>query len=295
MPPVNKKELPLYADPRPAINYYVNLFGMFSAAFINTHKNNLNEEHIDLFRNVRLIILDEVSFTSESLISKLNENLYFFNQCWDRGPFGNMNIAFLGDFRQLPPVNKKDLPLYADPSFPHWRPAINCYVKLYGMFRFANDPEFGEICRRIQEGNPTDEDFEKINLRYVGRGDITDDGDRIPDGTVSACTVNKERDSINTSMFRQYVQKNGGKKCLMVLADSLKIYKDNDDKEGQIHSSPEVFYNECGEDDCKFGRSTRMDPIVKLYPSCPLMLTQNDSVRGGIANGTKCSFVAVVR
>ena len=95
-------------------------------------------------------------------------------------------------------------------------------------------------------------------------------------------------------MFRQYVHKNGGKKCLMVLADSLKIYKDDDDKEGQILSSPEVFYNECGEDDCKFsGRSTRMDPIVKLYPSCPLMLTQNDNVRGGIANGTKCSFVEV--
>ena len=61
--------------------------------------------------------------------------------------------------------------------------------------------------------------------------------------------MNKERDSINTSMFRQYVRKNGGKKCLMVLADSLKIYKDDDDQEGQILSSSEVVYNECGEDD----------------------------------------------
>jgi hypothetical protein len=52
-----------------------------------------------------------------------------------------------------------------------------------------------------------------------------------------------------------------------------------------------TYWTECAEDDIGFGQqSTKMDPIVKLYSNSPTMLTEDTSVREGIANGTQETF-----
>jgi hypothetical protein len=49
------------------------------------------------------------------------------------------------------------------------------------------------------------------------------------------------------------------------------------------------FYRNCGEDACKMGKMTsgRVDPVLKLYPGCPMMLTENNDVHNGQANGSR--------
>jgi hypothetical protein len=51
----------------------------------------------------------------------------------------------------------------------------------------------------------------------------------------------------------------------------------------------DYFYRNCGEDACKTNEMTtgRVDPVLKLYPGCPMMLTQNKDVYSGQANGSR--------
>lgn len=46
------------------------------------------------------------------------------------------------------------------------------------------------------------------------------------------------------------------------------------------------LWEHCGEDDCKRAESKRIDPVLKLYHDCPLMLIENEDVGNGQANGT---------
>ena len=51
------------------------------------------------------------------------------------------------------------------------------------------------------------------------------------------------------------------------------------------------FYENCSENDCKMPRNSRqkgrVDPMLKLYPNCPMMFTKNHDVLNGQANGSR--------
>ena len=38
----------------------------------------------------------------------------------------------------------------------------------------------------------------------------------------------------------------------------------------------------------------RIDPVLKLYPGCPVMLTENVNVPSGLANGTKARIYSII-
>ena len=56
------------------------------------------------------------------------------------------------------------------------------------------------------------------------------------------------------------------------------------------------FYENCTESECNFGKGGkgRVDPVLKLYPNCPMMLTQNTDVENGEANGSRVRVQNVV-
>ena len=47
-------------------------------------------------------------------------------------------------------------------------------------------------------------------------------------------------------------------------------------KKWNIIQHPQIFYQYCGENDCKFPQqdTSRMDPVLKLFYGCPVMLTK---------------------
>ena len=64
--------------------------------------------------------------------------------------------------------------------------------------------------------------------------------------------------------------------------------EDQDTKRYHRYNNPATFYQNVGESDCDCGRSQgRLDPVLKLYRNCELMLTTNENVRRGKANGTQ--------
>ena len=47
-------------------------------------------------------------------------------------------------------------------------------------------------------------------------------------------------------------------------------------------------YQQCGENDCIWSESKCIDPVLKLYMNCPIMLLKNTDIPNGQANGLHC-------
>ncbi len=55
-----------------------------------------------------------------------------------------------------------------------------------------------------------------------------------------------------------------------------------------------VLFEECSESDVKIGTSQMCAPLLCLFSGCDLMVTENEDVLHGIANGTVCKFRKLV-
>jgi hypothetical protein len=49
-------------------------------------------------------------------------------------------------------------------------------------------------------------------------------------------------------------------------------------------SRPEAFWNYCGESDTKTASRSHLDPVLKLYPGCPIKYSESTDIHGGLAN-----------
>ena len=133
---------------------------LHSATFLNKNVKYIDADDKAKFQNcVRLVIVDEISMLSAGDIRHLSQRMNWLTNNRS-GVFGGIDIAFMGDFRQLPPVGKK--PIY-DTKCVEFRSCLNCYIQLKGKYRFKDDPHFGDICSRFHEGCPTVADFIALN------------------------------------------------------------------------------------------------------------------------------------
>jgi hypothetical protein len=170
---------------------------------------------------------------------------------------------------------------------------VNCYLELEGMHRFKEDHAWGMLLRRFRDGLATLDDIKWINERVVREGEI-----ELPKNIRYATYFNRDRDSINTALFeklcKELYEKNGNTDgCLIVLSDKVNI-KNNSKKYVPLKNCI-PFWESCGEDDVKLPQQEgRMDPVLRLYKSCPLMLPSNKNVAGGQAKGTQATLQKVV-
>jgi hypothetical protein len=242
----------------------------------------------EIFKEVRLLILDEISMIDIKLLRKLDGKLRDLRELSEF--YGGMNIVFVGDFRQLDPVNA--IPIYKDLLSPEWMIAVNSYIELLGMYRFADDIVWGETLKRFRNGIPLSNDFHYINERVVGLNGYTQDGDPIPHDISYSTPSNKERDAINAGIFSKIVEKNAVQ-TIAIFSDKLGVKKLGESKYTPVTNS--LFWEECGESDCIFNKkTTRLDPVLKVYIGCPLMLIDNIDVDNRLANGTQAILVKVV-
>ena len=249
----------------------------------------LGEDAIAEFKDTRLIIIDEVSFARAEDIEKISDTLI---QVGDKKKkYGGFNVVLSGDMRQLKPVSGKSFIVSDCPEF---HEQVNTYIELRGRHRFRNDPAWGELLERVRLGRPSREDLELINTRVIGRDDS------MPKGIQTATHANIDRDAINTAIFEEHCNSrrnsNGSSLtgCLVVLLDDMRIKRKGEDpvpvKGRRLRR---VVWKKCGESNLRRGRG-KVDPALKLYRGCPVMLTENESVRCGRANGTKARVSEVV-
>lgn len=136
------------------------------AAFLNQRKQ-LSDDDRNEWQDVRIVIIDEVSFMSDTTLLTLDRRLKEIkNQSL---PFGGFSIIFAGDFRQLEPIGAKDTELlFSSLSSQHWDNCINAVIILDNEHRFKEDPEYGQMLKRMWSGDLTKEDRMRINSRVLG-------------------------------------------------------------------------------------------------------------------------------
>ena len=208
--------------------------------------------------------------------------------------FSGLNIIFSGDFWQLEPVGKGKLPIYKDNDCPYFIDWVNCYIELNGMHRFKKDVRWGKLLMRMRNGELTKEDVEFINTKVV----TVHKSRHLPKDLRYATYFNRDRDAINTALFEECCTRLrchnvSTRDTLNVLADKLEAKTSHGTYE-PFHNW-KMFWENCGEDDIKFPKehNGRMDPLLKLYKGCQLMLVFNNNVRCGDANGTTVTLISV--
>ena len=243
---------------------YFNMWRKMHGALFLNQKCEIEPEQIELWVDTHLLIIVEISFVSKSDFQMMHKQLGKLK--------GGLNITFSGDFRQLEPDGSRKLPIYKDncPYFIDW---VNCYIELNGMHRFKKDVSWGKLLMRMQNGELTKEEVEFINTKVV----TVFKSIHLPKDIRYVTYFNRDRDAIDMALFEECCAR---LRCHNVSTRHTLIILANKLAAKTLHGNYEPFHNQkifwenCGEDDIKFPRehNGRMDPLLKLYKGCQLML-----------------------
>jgi hypothetical protein len=177
-------------------------------------------------------------------------------------PFGGLDIIFSGDFRQLEPVGALKKPEYTK-DCPEFRDWLNCFIELTGMHRFKDDPEWGNLLLRFQDGRVTADDIGKINERVVNPQTA------LPPNIKYATYFNRDRDSINAALFEErcrslYDKTNNTDDSIMIFCDDVHVQ--NNHKTYVPFRNCATFWENTAENDVTLPRGAgHMDPALRLY------------------------------
>lgn len=152
------------------------------------------KDKLKLLREVEIIIIDEVSMLRADVLDMMDFSLRFIRRNNQR--FGGVQMLFIGDLYQLPPVVRDEhilkicynSPFFFDSHAIKEIPLIT--IELTKVYR-QSDEDFLAILNAIRDGDVANIDFEHLNKRYDPHFDMGDEP------YVYLCSHNKMADDIN--------------------------------------------------------------------------------------------------
>lgn len=250
------------------------------------------------WNGVDVLIVDEVSMMSEKFFELLNE---VGKICRRRsGPFGGIQLVFLGDFYQLPPIADADDPSSGKFCFQSekWHDVFpkNNHIELKTYFR-QKDPKYIEILEQVRKGKIDNENAEFLK-KYVNREYNQENGGIVP---MELFPVRSRVDFINSSRFsdltgeqhvytykwnqneRHYLDNVGGK-SVAIPVEIIAMCRELPEKSVEIEVDT-LLANINGS----------KETVLKI--GAVVMCTVNLSVEKGICNGSQgvvIDFTAVL-
>ncbi|KIO75536.1 helicase [Pedobacter lusitanus] len=159
-----------------------------------------NREKTALFNELELLIIDEISMVRCDLMDMMDAILRSVRK--NNAPFGGVQLLFIGDLYQLPPVTKREEwtflnRAYASPYFfeahvIRRNPVLQ--IELTTVFR-QTEPEFVHILNSIRNNQITEGDLALLNKRYDPQFSATDELSPIiiTSHNAEANTINKAK------------------------------------------------------------------------------------------------------
>ena len=152
-----------------------------------------------VIRNMELLIIDEVSMLRADLLDAMEFMLQSVRK--NVAPFGGVQMLFIGDLLQLPPVIKNDewavlRKYYQGKFFFHSHAVQNfppLYIELSKIFR-QTDNKFISILNNLRNNTITDLDLKALNKFVKPNFDLKENI-----GYVTLTTHNAKADAINAS------------------------------------------------------------------------------------------------
>lgn len=156
----------------------------------------VSEEKRELFRDLELLIIDEISMVRCDMLDATDAILRYFRKTPET-PFGGVQVLYIGDLFQLPPVmpdNQWSMlrAYYASPFFFHSRAvdqAPPVYIELKKIYR-QSQQSFIDILNRIRNAEATGSDLQTLNAR-------SDEAPRAGVKYITLTTHNYKADKIN--------------------------------------------------------------------------------------------------
>jgi len=187
-------------------------------------KFKYDKNRLSLLRKLELLIIDEVSMLRADLLDMIDFALRHVRK--NSKPFGGVQILFIGDLYQLPPVVKEDSEqilsrFYDSPFFFSAKALQNITlftIELDKVYR-QTDLEFLDILDSIRNSDVDKIDFKKLNSRYIP------DFEPQEEAYIYLCSHNKNADDIN-------------KKKLSELKEKSLFYKASISGELNVHQLP---------------------------------------------------------
>ena len=194
---------------------------------------------------MELLIIDEVSMLRADLLDAIDTILRYVRR--NQNPFGGLQILFIGDLWQLPPVVKNEewavLRNFYSNSFFFSALAFNktelLYLELDKIYR-QTSPEFIDLLNHFRLNKVDDRDLEILNKQYKSQFNLLEN-----EGYIYLTTHNHKADKIN-------------KEALDNLDGKLFSFKASVQGEFSEHTYP-------------------IDPILELKQGAQVMFIKNDS------------------
>jgi hypothetical protein len=281
-----------------------------SAAHLN--KTRLTDEMRSIWReDVRILIIDEISFFTASDVAKLDKQLKKLTGRYDM-VYGGVSIVFSGDFHQLKPICGEEEVLYSNSSGASlWENSLNCCIFLDNSHRFQDDPLYGEILARMRMGEDTEEDRHEINKRVIGYNSLS-----LPDSAPDACyacPTNKQRNGVTAAAFRKHIMQTHPNidtnelppdHTLMIEATITTSGQQRRGNKRQRREQKKIsqavhdtIITQLGDDDIRatnyMHKNAKIEPVLRLYPGAHQMCITNDNLDEGRGNGTLCKCINV--
>ncbi len=250
-------------------------------------------EDIDNFKDMRLAVVDEVSFLDHDRdLKRLSKHLQMFTECYDH-TYGKFPIVFLGDFRQLFPVMGTSILEF--PDSPYWKGSINCVVELNGTHRYRKCPQLKKAMPDLHGKGMSDGTREMFNSRVVGTVDKNGNKVTLPDiaKTRVATFHNLPRAENNEMVMKTYLEKNHANCTPQNIPKTAIVIKSRLEWKSKQALSPtfrKILFEHCNDSHFRNSRKQMCDPFLKLIEGCPVMGTENTAVADGVANGTCALF-----
>lgn len=157
---------------------------------------------IDVIKELELLIIDEVSMLRADMLDATDEIMRHVRK--KNQPFGGVQVLFIGDLFQLPPVVSDDewrllSAHYNSPFFFSARVLeqnLPLHIELKTIYR-QSDEDFINLLNDVRHNTLDEWGFEKLNERY---GMLPDE---LPEGCITLTTHNYMADRINQGNLQQ--------------------------------------------------------------------------------------------
>jgi len=154
----------------------------------------------ELLQEIDLLIIDEVSMLRADMLDAIDTILRSVRRN-HMLPFGGVQVLYIGDLYQLPPVVQPEewnilRPYYESPFFFHAKvieQSPPLYIELKKIYR-QNEQHFIDILNRIRNNIVLPEDLDDLNSRR-----LLNAHERLRENTITLTTHNKKADTINAA------------------------------------------------------------------------------------------------
>jgi ATP-dependent DNA helicase PIF1 len=244
------------------------------------------------WRAAKILILDEISMLSKKIFEIIEETGRAARK--STLPFGGLQVIFVGDFYQLPPIGTEGEPDTERFCFesPLWNTVFKQenHIELKTIFR-QKDPIYIDTLMQIRKGN-LDEEKKQILRGYLNREyDSEKNNGCVP---TKLFAIRSKVDYVNTQMFAKLKEKEHvfeytiKTDCLSYLESGKIIPPDILQKCNGLSITEKEFELD------QILNNSQCNKVLRLKKGAAVMCTINLDMDNGICNGSQGIIIDII-